>query len=376
MVLLSSASSASHDVMWGSPTPDVSDTAGAPGTAGSLFNQYKPKSGNRGGIMSAGGNGTRAGTDINYEPSLQNIGQTRSSLLRSAGVRLNCYLNAEGVGVVVVGGPRGHGTIVQLPTTCDSLEEVLPLIQLKMKLDERMMFAADLWLPDGTAITKYQQLVDASAIDTPIIVGCGEPFDQSRVPMDLLEFHKQGGGRGGVHKVNSTLKSSRKNDRVDRAESVRQAGHGLLPNSLAVVTARSQNVVTNREKASLMRQYYMESLVRRTADQEDLKFCAQQNIKFHRMEKEESRMRYEEKMAERMERLQNERKKDMLDTSASKREDAMRAKALHDKVRAGAANHKQKKKAHSERYRAEARKADFGTRPGQVQVAEEIEETY
>ena len=52
----------------------------------------------------------RAGTSVNYEPSVHNIGQTRSSLLRSAGVRLNCYLNAEGVGVVVVGGPRGHGT--------------------------------------------------------------------------------------------------------------------------------------------------------------------------------------------------------------------------------------------------------------------------
>ena len=125
-----------------------------------------------------------------------------------------------------------------------------------------------------------------------------------------------------------------------------------------------------------MRQYYMESLVRRTADQEDLKFCAQQNIKFHRMEKEESRLRYEEKMAERMERLRAERKNDTLDVLQSKREDAQRAKALHDKVRAGAATHKLKKKAHSERYRAEARKADFGTRPGQVQKEEEVTETY
>ena len=355
---------------------DVSDApAGAPGGSKSLFDQYKPATGNRGGLMNKKGNGTRAGTDINYEPSLQRVGQTRSSLLRSGGVRLNCYLNAEGVGVVVVGGPRGHGTLVQLPTTCDTIEEALPLIQLKMKLNERMMYAADLWLPDGTSITTFQQLVDASAIDTPIIVGCGEPFDGSRVPLDLLEFHRQGGGRGAVHKVNKTLKNSRKNDRVDKAESVRQAGHGLLPNSLAVVTARSQNVETNREKAANMRQYYMESLVRRTADQEDLKFCAQQNIKFHRMEKEESRLRYEEKMAERMERLKAERRNDVLDVKASKREDAERAKALHDKVKAGAANHKLKKKAHSERYRAEARKADFGTRPGQVQE-EAITETY
>ena len=60
---------------------------------------------------------------------------------------------------------------------------------------------------------------------------------------------------------------------------------------------------------------------------------------------------------------------------AEKAAAAERAKALHDKVRAGAQNHKLKKKAHSERYRAEARKANFGTRPGQVET-DEIDETY
>ena len=116
-------------------------------------------------------------------------GTTKSAELRKRQMRINCYLNAEGVGVTVIGGPRGHGTIVQLPTDVDTLEEVLPLIQLKLKLAERMMFAADLFLPDGTVITEFKQLVDATAIDTPIIVGCGEPFDGSRVPLDLLAFH-------------------------------------------------------------------------------------------------------------------------------------------------------------------------------------------
>ena len=109
------------------------------------------------------------------------------------------------------------------------------------------------------------------------------------MPLDLLEFHKQGGGRRAVHKVNSDLSETRKSDKFSRAENVREAGHGLLPNSLAVVTSRTQNVETNREKAANMRQYYLESLQRRTADQEDLKFCAKQNIQFHKMEKEESR---------------------------------------------------------------------------------------
>ena len=103
--------------------------------------------------------------------------------------------------------------------------------------------------------------------------------------------------------------------------------------------------------------------------------CARQNIQFHRMEKEESRMRQEEKAAARMERLRQERKEQLMDFGTSKREDAERAKMLHDKVKAGAANHKLKKKAHAERYRREARKADFGTRPGQEQPLE-ITDSY
>ena len=289
-------------------------------------------------------------------------------------MRINCYLNAEGVGVTVLGGPQGHGTIVQLPSTCDTLEEVLQHIQLKLKLKDRMMFAADLFLPNGKVITEFEQLLDATAIDTPIIVGCGEPFDGSRVPQDLLAFHESGGGRQAIHKVNNGLTSRRMQDRVEKAESVRQAGHGVVPNSLAVVTARSQNVETNREKAAAMRDHYMQSLVRRTAEQEDYKFSAQQNIRFHRLEKEESRLRQEDKQAERMQMLREEREKDKRDFSVSKREDADRAKMLHDRIKAGKERSKQKKNAHAAYYRTEARKANFGTRPGEEE--KEISEVY
>ena len=123
-----------------------------------------------------------------------------------------------------------------------------------------------------------------------------------------------------------------------------------------------------------MRSHYMQSLVRRTADQEDLKFCARQNIQYLRMEKEESRLRQEDKALERMERLRDERKKDQMDLHASRREDAARAKMLHDRVKSGENNHKVKKKAYTDRYRREARKADFGTRPGEVQG--EVVDTY
>ena len=56
----------------------------------------------------------------------------------------------------------------------------------------------ELWTPDGKSVKTFKQLSDAAAIDSPMIVGCGEPFDGSRIPQDLLEFHKEGGGRVGA----------------------------------------------------------------------------------------------------------------------------------------------------------------------------------
>ena len=335
----------------------------------SLYDRYTKSPGTSSTTKSPGGAGGGRSATGPISP-----GQTKSSQLRAQRMRINCYLNAEGVGVTVLGGPQGHGTIVQLPSTCDTLEEVLQHIQLKLKLKDRMMFAADLFLPNGTVITEFQHLVDATSIDTPIIVGCGEPFDGSRVPLDLLAFHESGGGRQAVHKVNHRLSSRRMEDKVDKAESVRQAGHGVVPNSLAVVTARSQNVETNREKAALMREHYMQSLVRRTAEQEDYKFSAQQNIRFHRLEKEESRLRQEDKAMDRMEMLKQERANDVKDFTQAKRQDADRAKMLHDRIKAGKERSKEKKKAHSEHYRKEARKADFGSRPGEEE--ETVTEVY
>ena len=67
-----------------------------------------------------------------------------------------------------------------------------------------------------------------------------------------------------------------------------------------------------------------------------------------------------------MERLRSERARDKMDFNKSKKEDAAKAQALHDKIKAGHDSHKLKKKAQTERYRKEARKADFGTRPGEL----------
>ena len=86
---------------------------------------------------------------------------------------------------------------------------------------------------------------------------------------------------------------------------------------------------------------------------------------FAGMEKEESRLRLEDKLDARMEALDIEREQATMDVQKSKREGMERAKALHDKVKAGKAASARKKKAHSEHYRKEARRQDLGTSSGE-----------
>ena len=108
---------------------------------------------------------------------------TKSSRLRTTVVKLSCYLNGE--------ADHSRATVIRLPEECDTLGEVLPKIQQQMQLDKRMSYAAQLFLPNGDEISTYKALIDAAALDTAIIVACGEPFDPSSIPYDLLEFHLQ-----------------------------------------------------------------------------------------------------------------------------------------------------------------------------------------
>lgn len=268
------------------------------GASSSLFNQYSqaPKSRRR-------GNAT-----------------TRSAQLRAMGIRLCCYLNCEGVGVAIIGGPQGHGTVVKLPVECDTMEEVLILIQSRLKLDARMLYASELYDVHGNPIIDVEQLAQLSLVDAPIIVGCGEPFDATRIPQDLVEFHREGGGRKGPQKVHTELKAKREQALREKAEKVRNAGHGI--NSEAAAVARLQNVEQNREHVNNMRHRYMESLLIRAAQQEDLMHSVKSNIELHKMEAQESRARQEEKKQERMLTLAAERR-------AQKEENArLRAMAL------------------------------------------------
>ena len=60
--------------------------------------------------------------------------------------------------------------------------------------------------------------------------------DPSTIPYDLLEFHLQGGGRQAAKKVKKQLQDKRKEEALEKADTVRASGHGL--DSVATSTSR------------------------------------------------------------------------------------------------------------------------------------------
>jgi len=259
---------------------------------------------------------------------------TRTSRLRATGTKLTCYLNTE--------CDKGRATVIHLPEECDTLGEVLPKIQQHMQLDKRMLYAAEMFLPSGEKVVTYPQLIDAAALDTAIIIGCGEPFDASTIPFDILEFHLQGGGREAPKKVKKELAQKRQQFAAERAETVRASGHGVFPNSAAVVTARSQTVETNRDSAAHMRHEYMEQLMYRASQQQELVSRVQQNNAMHKLERNESKARRKQYEAARLAKIDDE-KKIAKEIVRSKREQLHnRLLRNHDRVKADyESNHKQ-----------------------------------
>ena len=141
--------------------------------------------------------------------------------------------------------------------------EVFPLLQQKMQLDQRMLYAAELFLPDGTKITSFKQLREAADIDTAIIVGCGEPFDSSTVPQTMLSFHLHGGGREAPKVVKKELAEKKmraaqppvkrqKTQARSTPASQPQAGDSAVPAACAAVGAPQQpqplSAVTNKQR--------------------------------------------------------------------------------------------------------------------------------
>lgn len=177
---------------------------------------------------------------------------TKTSRMRSQIIKVNCYLNGE--------ADHGRAAVVKLPEECDTLGEVLPKIHKRLDLDKRIAYAAELFLPDGKKIRTYPELVDAAENDHAVIVTCGEAFDPTTIPYDLLEAYLHGGGRKAIVKVKQELETKQKIAAHDKADTVRSDGHGVYPNSAAVVTSRSMTVESNREVGAQMRHEYMEQV--------------------------------------------------------------------------------------------------------------------
>ena len=266
-------------------------------------------------------------------PKRKGNGTTRSAILREKGTRICCYLNCEGGTSGVVGAtPPPSGTIVKLPEECDTMEEVLILIQARLKLDGRMLFASELYDVNGGQINTMEQVTEMGRADAPIVVGCGEPFDSTRIPTDLREIQLRGGGRKGAENVMNELKTRREQMLREKAEEVRRAGHGA--SGEAVKIARLQNMEVNREHVTEMRHKYMESLLIRAAQQEELMSSVKSNIGFHKAETAESRARQEENHRERMLMLAAERRVQKEEFARLKSAQVAKIKAQVDKVRA------------------------------------------
>lgn len=255
---------------------------------------------------------------------------TRTTRMRTTGVRLACYLNGE--------CNHGRATIIHLPDECDTLAEVLPKVQARMQLDKRMLYAAELFLPNGDRVRTYETLTDAAAKETAIIVGCGEPFDPTTVPFDILEFHLHGGGRQAARTVKKELQDKKKLEAHEKADSVRASGHGVYPNSVASVTARSQSIESNRGNAAQMRHEYMEQLMFRASQQKELVERVQENNAMQRMEMREAKLRREEAERERLEFLATERREQQRRAQEKREASKARIKLMHDKVRSDWAN--------------------------------------
>jgi len=211
---------------------------------------------------------------------------------------------------------------------------VIPKIHKRMGMDKRIASAATLFLPDGKKINTYQELLDAAASDHAIIVGCGEQFDPTTVPYDLLEAYLHGGGRDGLKKVKQELNVKQKLAAQEKADTVRQSGHGIYPNSAAVVTAREEVVEANKVIAAQMRHEYMEQLMFRAEQQKTLTSIVKQNTDMHKLEHKASKERRAEMDAERTERILEEKRAERANFLEKMAERKAKLKQKHHNVHA------------------------------------------
>lgn len=209
-----------------------------PGGSSSLFDRYGADSSGFGRPASAGG--------------------TATSRLRERGLKLTCYLNGE--------ANRTAAVAVAVPEKARTLKEVLPLIQATMRLDRRMLYVRELYLPDGERIGSMKKLSSIAVVDAPVIVGCGEPFDPQCIPPSMLSVHLQGGGRDAARLVKKQLVEKKLKGCQLKADQVRASGHGT--STTAARLARNGAVEGNRQSAAQLRHEHVRHMLQRAEQQE------------------------------------------------------------------------------------------------------------
>ena len=250
---------------------------------------------------------------------------TRTSRMRTNIVKLSCYLNRE--------ADRSRATIVRLPVECDTLGEAIPKIHMRLDLDKKIAYAAELFLPDGTKIKSFPELVEASEKNHAIIVGCGEAFDPTTIPYDILEAYLHGGGPKALHRVTQELRAKQQQYAHEKADTIRASGHGVYPNSSAVVTAREGTLEMNRQVAAQMRHEYMEQLMYRAEQQKLLTQAVQRNSTMLKAEAQAAKERRAVMDAERREKIvaEKEEARELFEAKRSKIKSLVKSK--HQNVR-------------------------------------------
>ena len=238
---------------------------------------------------------------------------TNSSRLRNAGIRITCYLNTE--------TNKTPAQAVTVPEHVHTIKELLPIIQSQMRLNKKMLFARELFCPDGKVcsylpppppraltaclnrtsgprVAAHHELPEACrgrreghahhywmryapdrnahasrrSANTPArnypLLGAGEPFDSYCVPPSMLLAHQAGGGRAAAVKIRREFEAKGEKLAHLRADQVRAAGHGTSMS--AARAAKVEKVETNRQQAAQLRHEHMVAMLQVAEDQERL----------------------------------------------------------------------------------------------------------
>ena len=119
----------------------------------------------------------------------------------------------------------------------------------------------------------------------------------------------------------------------EKADTVRASGHGIYPNSAAVVTARAEVVEHHKALAAQMRHEYMEQLMFRASQQRDLVDRVRENNEIHKLEHRASKQRRKEMMRDRLDQLASERENTRKSTAEKKAKVRARIMLYHNKIK-------------------------------------------